>query len=267
MLLPTETWWAAWFWLACWNTCSTVRPCSASRCSSQVTANTSAGPWPCRRLANSATNGIVSGGFSRTISARTSTTFAGSVADTSNICSTQYAARSRSRRAAMTCTATRRRFSSSARRSMIGIAHNSPSLSGVTDWYAETNARTLSASTRPSRVRDQLQGDGVNPRVTRGRPVRQPGQLPAVAARQMPPGRANLLFDEVVVVEEPLGRGRDPAALLQGLGDEVIRFGARRIRWRRASAATDPPPSRGGRRRRPGRHATRPSTWRVARAG
>ena len=150
MLLPIETWSAAWLWLACWKTCSIVCPCSASRCSSHVTANTSAGPCPCSRLANSATNGVVSGGFSRTISASTSTTSPGSVADTSSIRSTQYAARSRSRRAVITCTATRRRFSSSASRSMIGIAHSSPSVSGGTDWYAATNARRLSASTRPS---------------------------------------------------------------------------------------------------------------------
>ena len=36
MLLPMETWSAAWLWLACWKMDSTVRPCSATRCSSQV---------------------------------------------------------------------------------------------------------------------------------------------------------------------------------------------------------------------------------------
>ena len=134
MLLPIETWCVAWLWLACWNTCSIVCPCSASRCSSQVTANTRAGPWPWSRLANSATNAVVSGGFSRTISASTSTTRAGVLADTSSIRSTQYSARSRSRRAVITWNATRRRFSSSASRSMIGMAHSSPSRSGRTDW-------------------------------------------------------------------------------------------------------------------------------------
>jgi hypothetical protein len=40
----------------------------------------------------------------------------------------------RSARLAATCTATRRRFSISASRSMIGKAHSSPSSSGCTDW-------------------------------------------------------------------------------------------------------------------------------------
>ena len=52
-------------------------------------------PWPCIRLANSAMNALESGGFSFTISARTSTTSAGALAATVNMCSIQYAARSR----------------------------------------------------------------------------------------------------------------------------------------------------------------------------
>ena len=48
--------------------------------------------------------------------------------------SAQASARSRSVLPARCRAATRRRFSISARRSMMGIAHNSPSLSGVTVW-------------------------------------------------------------------------------------------------------------------------------------
>ena len=151
MLLPIETWSAAWFWLACWKTCSIVWPCSASRCSSHVTANTSAGPCPCRRLANSATNALVSGGFSRTMSARTSTTLAGSLADTSSICSTQYAARSRSQPARHHVD---RHPPQVLQQRQPQHDRDRPQLAEPqrlrTDWYAATNARRLSASTRPS---------------------------------------------------------------------------------------------------------------------
>ena len=40
----------------------------------------------------------------------------------------------------------------------------------------------------------------------------------------MPPGGADLLFDEVVVVEKPFGRGRDPSPAPQRLRYQLIRF-------------------------------------------
>ena len=39
----------------------------------------------------------------------------------------------------------------------------------------------------------------------------------------MPPGGADLLFDQVVVVEEPLGGRRDPPAALHRVGDDLVR--------------------------------------------
>jgi hypothetical protein len=58
----------------------------------------------------------------------------GSRSATSIICSAQASAAPRSAEAAATRAPTRRRFSRSARRSMIGIAQSSPIASGVTDW-------------------------------------------------------------------------------------------------------------------------------------
>ena len=53
-------------------------------------------------------------------------------------------------RAAATRALTRRRFSMSARRNMMGTAHNSPRVNVVTVWYDATNPSRLSGSTRPS---------------------------------------------------------------------------------------------------------------------
>ena len=47
---------------------------SERRCSSHVIGNASAEPWACRRLASSATNDVVSGGFASIICASTETT-------------------------------------------------------------------------------------------------------------------------------------------------------------------------------------------------
>ena len=54
------------------------------------------------------------------------------------------------------------------------------------------------------------------------RRVGQPRQLAVVAARQVPPGRPDLLLDEVVVVDEPLGGGRDPHAAGRNVRDEGV---------------------------------------------
>ncbi len=40
----------------------------------------------------------------------------------------------------------------------------------------------------------------------------------------MPPGRADLLFDQVIVVEKPLGRWCDSPPALDPLGDELVRL-------------------------------------------
>ena len=150
MLLLIETWPDACFWLSDWTSCSIVRCDSESSCSIHVSGNANAALCPCKRRANSDTNSLVIGGFDRAMSAITKTRFFRSFSATSDIWSAQLPANSRSAMLAATRSATRRRFSINARRSMMGIAHSSPNFRGVTVWYADTKRLKLSGSTRPS---------------------------------------------------------------------------------------------------------------------
>ena len=50
-------------------------------------------------------------------------------------------------------------------------------------------------------MRDQFEHDVINAQCSRGRTVRQAGQLPAVFARQMPASHLDLLFDQVKIIE------------------------------------------------------------------
>ena len=93
-----------------------------------------AGLCPRRRRANSETNWVVIGGFDRAISAITRIRLFGSFSAISVIWSAHEPASSRSVIPTATRIATRRKFSSSARRSMMGMAHNSPNLRGVLVW-------------------------------------------------------------------------------------------------------------------------------------
>ena len=71
MLLPIETWSAAWACPSACTSCSIVSPCSASRCSSQLFAKAKCGLCPCRCRVSSARNAPDSGGFARAMSAST----------------------------------------------------------------------------------------------------------------------------------------------------------------------------------------------------
>jgi hypothetical protein len=64
---------------------------------------------------------------------------------------------------------------------------------------------------------DQLQRQVVDARHARHRSVDQARKLAVVAARQVPAGEPGLLFDQVVVVDEPLGRRGD----LPPTGDRI----------------------------------------------
>ncbi|MNZ46193.1 hypothetical protein D3C78_638690 [compost metagenome] len=134
MLLAMDTWSAACCWASICTMYSMVWPASARCCSIQVSGRASAELCPCSRRTSSATNELVIGGFERAMSATLSTMLFGSHSAASVIRSAQSSARLRSFHFAMTREATRRRFSIKARRSMIGIAHNSPRVSGVTVW-------------------------------------------------------------------------------------------------------------------------------------
>jgi hypothetical protein len=132
MVLLTETWSAAWRWFSSSTICSIVWLDSASRCSIHVSGKARAGPCPCRRRASSAMNGLTIGGLDRAMSAITRIRLFGSLSAISIIRLAQSCAWFRWMRSVAIRAPTRRRFSISARRSMMGIAHSSPSDSGVT---------------------------------------------------------------------------------------------------------------------------------------
>ena len=216
-------------------------PTSASRCSSQVSGSASAGPWPCRRRANSATNALVSGGFgARHVGddedqvARRRSRRPRACCRPTSPASVALDARRRSTRAA-----TRRRFSISASRSMIGIAHSSPSFSGCDRLVRGDEAR---AGSRRRRGRRRARSAPARCRRRAACPARravgQPRQLAAVAARQVPPRGADLLFDQVEVVEQPFGRRRDAALGVGGRRRAACRASTRTrsLSARRASS-------------------------------
>ncbi len=77
---------------------------------------------------------------------------------------------------------TRRRFSRRASRSMIGIAQSSPSRSGVTALIGCDERPSAFDIDAPVGVGDELDRDVVDPWISTGRGVDQPGELSVVAA-------------------------------------------------------------------------------------
>ena len=132
MLLLIETWSPACSCVSDCTNCSIVKPDSKSRCSIHVSGNANAGLCPCSRRASSATNELTIGGLDRAMSAMTRIRLFGSCSATSIMRSAHASARFRSIVPAAMRVPTRRRFSISASRSMIGKAHNSPSRRGDT---------------------------------------------------------------------------------------------------------------------------------------
>ncbi|KFB71348.1 MAG: hypothetical protein AW09_003511 [Candidatus Accumulibacter phosphatis] len=65
----------------------------------------------------------------------------------------------------------------------------------------------------PVAVRDDFQGNIIDTRTAGRRPARQAREFPAVALGQVPLGGADLLVDEVEIVEQPF-RGRSDSAVL-----------------------------------------------------
>ena len=61
-----------------------------------------------------------------------------------------------------------------------------------------------------------------HPRIVGERPPRELGQLPIVAHRQIDADFADLPFDHVEVVDQPLGGWSDRLAFVNGLGDVAI---------------------------------------------
>ena len=70
-------------------------------------------------------------------------------------------------------------------------------------------------------VRDRFEREVVDARQLRRRTVRKPRQLPAVALRQVPLRDADLFFDQVEVVEQPLAGRCDPTVVLHCRGQQI----------------------------------------------
>jgi hypothetical protein len=71
-------------------------------------------------------------------------------------------------------------------------------------------------------VADDFEREGVDARVTFEGPGREFREFVVVAARQVFADLAELLLDDVEVVEEPLGGGRDRAVLADGVGQRAV---------------------------------------------
>ena len=72
-------------------------------------------------------------------------------------------------------------------------------------------------------VRDERPGQTEDSRVPGERPARELRQQAIEAARQVVADLADLLFDDVEVVDEPLGRRRDGPLLADRVADRTIR--------------------------------------------
>eukprot|EP01034_Spumella_vulgaris_P038211 gene38210-47174_t len=74
-------------------------------------------------------------------------------------------------------------------------------------------------------VGDDFQRNLVHARRAVRRAFRQARQLLAVILRQVAPRGADLFFDQVGVIQQPLGSGRDLARVLDGVGQLVASLG------------------------------------------
>ena len=83
-------------------------------------------------------------------------------------------------------------------------------------------------------VRDGLEREVVDPREPGRRPRGQARQFAAVARREVPPCRADLLLDQVEVVEQPLPGRRDAPVVVHGLRQQRPHGGEQRLVLREA---------------------------------
>ena len=90
----------------------------------------------------------------------------------------------------------------------MGIAHNSPKLQ---DWRRPGKPYKAPETLRidPAiAMGDRLQSDIIDARKTGGGSSRKKRQFPAIAFGKMTPGRADLLLDQIEIIEKPFaGRG------------------------------------------------------------
>ncbi len=103
----------------------------------------------------------------------------------------------------------------------MGMAHNSPRLQGSDCLVGRYKTAETLRIHPPIAVRDRLQRNVIYARKTGRGTIQQPGQFPAVTLWQMPSGRADLLFDQIEVVEQPFPCRSNPAVCLDRLCKQV----------------------------------------------
>ena len=180
MLLLMETWSAACCWFSDCTNCSIVRPDSDSRCSIQVSGNARAGPCPCRRRANSATNELTIGGFDRAMSAITRIRLFGSFAAISVIWSAQWSARLRSILSAAIRARNAAEILDQRQAQHDGNGPQFAQLQGGDGLVGGDEAAENFRIHPPIAVRDRLQRDVIDARQTGRWAVHQARQFPAV---------------------------------------------------------------------------------------
>ncbi len=230
MLLLMETWSAACCWLPDRTSCSMLRPDTASCCSIQVSGMARAGPCPCRRRVSSDTNGVVIGGSERAMSAMHQNQVLRILCGPSPVSLCAHADGHITVRSA----------GGDAHRHAAQILDQRQAQhdgDGPQLTQQERRDRLVGRDEPAETVRvhppiavgDGLEGDVVHARQPGGGAVGQARQIPAVPLGQVAPGRADLFFHEVEVVEQPLPGGRHAVArrkrfrqLLAGLDQDAL---------------------------------------------
>ena len=221
MVLLIETWSPACFCVSDCTSCSIVKPDSESRCSIQVSGKASAALCPCNRRASSATNELTIGGFERAMSAITRIRLLGSCRATSIIWSAHASARFRSIVPAAIRAADAAQILDQRQPQHDG---NGPQFAQLERRHRLVGRHEAGKALRVDpavAVRDRLEREVVDARKPGGGPVRQSGKLAAVPLGQVPLGRADLLFDQVEIVEQPFRGGRDAAVCRDRRGQQV----------------------------------------------
>ena len=125
---------------------------------------------------------------------------------------------------ARSASARRRRFSTSRIRRLMAIAHSSPIVSGSHLLVGADHPPQALRLEPAVRVRDVRPGEAEDPRIAREVAVGQLRKLAVVVGRQVVADLAELLVDDVEVVDEPFGRRRDRAFVLDGPREGPVRL-------------------------------------------
>ena len=71
-------------------------------------------------------------------------------------------------------------------------------------------------------VRDQFDREGINPRIIFERGTGEFGQFTVITSRQVLANLADLFFDDVKIIDQPFGSGRDYMLAANGLCQRLV---------------------------------------------